>query len=78
MLSDSFLQPTGASAPGPAVEILAGRAMVRGNYFEDQIPTGIAVQIGANTDRVMVVDNELTGNSIQNQGADTLVANNHA
>lgn len=52
--------------------------MVRGNYFEDGIPSGIAVEIGSNTDRVMVVDNELVGNAISNSGTDTLVANNHA
>ena len=52
--------------------------MIRGNYFEDSIPTGVAVEIGSNTDRVMVVDNELVGNSIENSGTDTLVADNHA
>lgn len=51
--------------------------MIRGNYFEDNIPSGVAVDIGSNTDRVMVVDNELTGNTITNQGSDTLVTDNH-
>lgn len=50
--------------------------MLRGLYFSDTI--GTAINIGPNTDRVMVTDCELVGNALINNGQDTLVANNHA
>jgi len=60
----------------PAVTVNSGRSMLRGLYFGDAL--GTAISIGSNTDRVMVTDCELVGNAIINNGADTLVANNHA
>ncbi len=58
----------------PAVDIIAGRAMLQGNFFKDG--TGTAIHIGAATDRVMIMGNELTGNALSLQGTKTLSANN--
>jgi hypothetical protein len=59
----------------PAVDILGGRAMVQGNYFKDG--TATAIHVGASTDRVMIIANELGGNALSLQGLKTLSANNH-
>ena len=73
MMADSLLQQTPSGQP--AITLNAGRAMIRGTYFVDGL--GVAVDIGPGTDRVMVVDNELVGNTILNAGPNALVANNH-
>ena len=59
----------------PAIDILAGRAMLQGNYFKDG--TATAIHVGASTDRVMIMANELAGNTLSLQGSKTLSANNH-
>ena len=48
--------------------------MVHDNYFQDVV--GIGIHVGSNTDRVMILGNELLGNSRQLQGPLTLSANN--
>jgi hypothetical protein len=60
----------------PAVDIISGRAMIQGNYFKDAI--GTAIHTGPNTDRVMIMGNQLTGNALSLQGPQplTLEANN--
>jgi hypothetical protein len=63
------------NAGSPAVDILAGRAMIHDNYFEDVI--GTAIHIGPNTDRVMISNNALTGNTIQNNGGSLTVLSNN-
>lgn len=73
-LTDSTVQAwDNASA---AVEIMSGRGYVQGSFFQDA--TGVAVLISAGADRAMVTGNELAGNTIEDQGQLTLVANNHA
>jgi len=72
-VSNSIFQQWNASYP--CIEFVSGRGIARGNYFHDVI--GVAVSIGPNTDRVMVVDNELVGNTIVNNGKDTCIATNH-
>jgi hypothetical protein len=59
----------------PAIDILGGRAMLQANYFKDG--TATAIHIGASTDRVMIIGNELGGNTLSLQGTKTLSANNH-
>jgi len=59
----------------PAIDILAGRAMLQANYFKDG--TATAIHVGAGTDRVMIIGNELGGNTLSLQGLKTLSANNH-
>ena len=59
----------------PAIDILAGRAMLQGNYFKDG--SGIAIRVGTGTDRVMIIANELAGNTVSLSGPKTLSANNH-
>ena len=59
----------------PAVDLLGGRAMLQGNYFKDVI--GTAIHVGTNTDRVMILGNELMGNSLSLEGPRTLEAGNH-
>ncbi len=49
-----------------AIELESGRAMIHDNYFQDAIGTSISV--GAGTDRVMLVGNELVGNPIVTSG----------
>ncbi len=61
-------------ASRPAVDILAGRALIQGNYFADSI--GTAIHVGPATDRVMVLGNMLTGNIVSLSGPRTLSANN--
>lgn len=58
----------------PAVDILAGRAVIQGNYFADSI--GTAIHVGPATDRVMVLGNMLAGNIVSLSGPRTLSANN--
>ncbi|HXR48700.1 MAG TPA: glycosyl hydrolase family 28-related protein [Candidatus Limnocylindrales bacterium] len=59
----------------PAIDILGGRAMLQANFFEDNI--GTAIHVGTNTDRVMIIGNELAGNTLSLHGPRTLSANNH-
>lgn len=59
----------------PAIDILSGRAMLQGNYFKDG--TATAIHVGVSTDRVMIIGNELGGNTLSLQGLKTLSANNH-
>jgi len=56
------------------IGITNGRGIIRGNYFGDNI--GTAIYIGPATDRAMIVDNELVGNKVINDGGNTLIANN--
>jgi hypothetical protein len=64
------------NAGSPAIDLLGGRAMIHDNFFQDAI--GTAIHIGANTDRIMISNNELTGNTINNQagGGLTVLSNN--
>jgi hypothetical protein len=48
--------------------------MVHDNYFKDLI--GTAIHVGTNTDRVMISNNELVGNTLFLEGPRTLTANN--
>jgi hypothetical protein len=59
----------------PAVDILGGRAMLQANFFKDG--TATAIHVGTGTDRVMIIANELAGNTLSLQGPKTLSANNH-
>ena len=59
----------------PAIEILGGRAMIHDNFFKDAI--GTALHVGLNVDRVMISDNELTGNALKNDGAPLVVLSNN-
>ena len=59
----------------PAIDIVAGRAMLQANFFKDNI--GTAIHVGAASDRVMIMGNELAGNTLSLQGTRTLSANNH-
>lgn len=59
----------------PAINILAGRAMIQANYFTDHL--GTAIHIGPGTDRVMIVGNELARNALSLEGPLTLSADNH-
>ena len=58
----------------PCIELLTGRAMIRGNYFQDAIGTAIEIHDGPN--RVLVTGNMLIGNAIKNNGKNTMIANN--
>ena len=62
------------SASLPAVDIISGRAMLHDNFFVDG--TGTAIHVGTNSDRVMIMGNELTGNALSLQGSRTISANN--
>lgn len=62
----------------PAVQIDRGRAMIQHNYFTDSGGTAVAVAVGPDTDRVMIVGNELAGNRMDLHGPLTLEATNHA
>ncbi len=61
----------------PAIDILSGRAMIHDNFFIDAIGTSIHVANNGKVDRVMVSDNELTGNPIQNDGDPLAVFSNN-
>jgi hypothetical protein len=63
------------SASLPAIDIITGRAMLQGNFFKDG--TATAIHVGIGTDRVMIIANELAGNTLSLQGPKTLSANNH-
>lgn len=76
LLAISDSQFNGWSKDKSCIEINAGRAMIRGNYFQDVIGTALA--IGPNSDRVLATGNELIGNKIKNEGKDTLIETNHA
>jgi hypothetical protein len=58
----------------PAMEIITGRAIIQGNFFADNV--GIAIRVRNTTDRVMVLGNMLTGNSVALAGPRTISANN--
>ncbi len=58
----------------PAVDIISGRAMLQANYFKDGSAT--AIHVGASSGRVMILGNQLAGNTLSLQGASTLSANN--
>ncbi len=58
----------------PAIDIIAGRAMLHDNYFKDSI--GTAIHVGTGSDRVMITDNELAGNVLSLQGTRTMSTNN--
>jgi len=47
----------------PAIYVKRGRAMIQGNYFNDQ--TGRAVYVGKEAERVMVTGNQLAGNVVK-------------
>jgi len=57
-----------------AIDLEAGRAMIHDNFFQDVI--GTAIKVGAGTDRVMISNNELTGNTIVSAGTLTVLSNN--
>ncbi len=58
----------------PAIDIVSGRAMLHDNFFKDSI--GTAIHVGTGSDRVMIMDNELAGNSLSLQGSRTISTNN--
>jgi hypothetical protein len=60
--------------PSPAVVIVAGRAILQGNYFRDKI--GTAIYVGSGADRVMILGNMLAGNTMTLLGTNILSANN--
>ncbi len=62
------------SSAYPAINIISGRAILRGNYFTDNV--GVAIQVGPRTDRVMLLGNMLVGNTVRNSGPRTVSANN--
>ena len=62
------------AASSPAIAILAGRAVLQGNYFADN--TGIAIHVGPAANRVMILGNMLAGNVLSLTGTNTLSANN--
>jgi Pectate lyase superfamily protein len=62
------------SSAYPAINIISGRAILRGNYFTDNV--GVAIQVGPRADRVMILGNMLVGNTVRNSGPRTLSANN--
>jgi len=70
--ADSILQDWQPSHP--ALEVSAGRAIFRGNYFHDKI--GIAISIHSTTDRAMVIGNELVGNTLSISLGRTVVDDN--
>lgn len=57
-----------------AIDIISGRAILQGNYFTDNI--GVAIRVGAGSDRVMVLGNMLTGNTAELAGPKVTTANN--
>jgi hypothetical protein len=57
-----------------AINIVSGRAILQGNFFTDNV--GVAIRVGAGTDRVMVLGNMLTGNTVSLSGPRTTTANN--
>jgi len=61
-------------ASTPAIAILAGRAVLQGNFFTDNV--GTAIHVGPAANRVMILGNMLTGNAMSLGGANTLSANN--
>lgn len=58
----------------PCIDIVTGRAMLQGNYFTDNV--GVAIKVEATTDRVMVVGNMLTGNTLALAGPHTSSGSN--
>jgi hypothetical protein len=46
----------------PAIEIVRGRANIQGCFFKDS--TGVAIKLGTEYDRVIIVGNELAGNTL--------------
>lgn len=62
------------NAAQPAIDILAGRAMIHDDFFQDAV--GTAIHVGSAADRVMITGNQLTGNALRVENALTLNANN--
>ncbi len=62
------------SSAYPAINLISGRAILRGNYFTDNV--GVGIQVGPRTDRVIILGNMLVGNTVRNSGPRTLSANN--
>ena len=68
----------------PAIEILAGRAMITHSWFPDPKQetngtetTGVAIKLGPNTDRVSILGNQLVGNTMNiDEATKVLEANN--
>ncbi|HEY3854141.1 MAG TPA: glycosyl hydrolase family 28-related protein [Verrucomicrobiae bacterium] len=58
----------------PCVSIASGRAILQGNFFNDN--TGVAIQVLSSVYRVMVLGNMLAGNTVSLAGAGTYSANN--
>jgi hypothetical protein len=58
----------------PCVDIARGRAILQGNFFQDNI--GQAIRVDPTADRVMLLGNMLTGNGLVNNGPRTTSANN--
>lgn len=58
----------------PCVSIISGRAILQGNFFNDN--TGVAIQVLSTANRVMVLGNMLAGNTVSLAGAGTYSANN--
>ena len=58
----------------PAIAILAGRAVLQGNSFADNL--GTAIHVGPAANRVMILGNMLAGNTLSIIGSATLSANN--
>jgi len=75
LLSLSNARFLGWDSAVPAIDVLRGRAMLQGNFFQDGSLT--AIHVGINSDRVMIIGNELAGNTLSLQGTKTLSANNH-
>jgi hypothetical protein len=74
LLTLSNARLLGWDSSTPAIAILAGRAVLQGNYFTDNI--GTAIQVGPAANRVMILGNMLAGNVLSLAGPNTLSANN--
>ncbi len=74
LLTLSNARVLGWNAAYPAVQILAGRAVLQGNYFADNV--GTAIRVGPVANRVMILGNMLNGNTLLISGTNTLTANN--
>ncbi len=58
----------------PCIQISSGRAILQNNYFTDNI--GVAIRATPTTQRVMVLGNMLSGNTVNLNAAITTSANN--
>jgi hypothetical protein len=57
-----------------AINIISGQGILQGNWFSNSI--GVAMRIGTGTQRVMIENNMLWGNTVSQSGPNTLSANN--